>query len=556
MLGRLTIRDFAVIDQVDIEWSDGLCVLTGETGAGKSILLDALGLALGRRGEARFVRADAPQASVTALFDLPDAHPASAILNESGLVWESPLMLRRVIGRDGRSRAFINDQPATIALLSRLGDALLEIHGQNDRIGLLDPATHRETLDHFGKAQDLRATVQARFTAWQDANATLAAAREAHTDAARSAAELRAALDELEALDPKPGEDHALAQQRAMLQDAETITTAISEAGALLSGDHPIDAALHGARRHLAAAGRRAGDALDDVLAAVDRASIEVGEAIAELDRVAHSLNLDPSQLDSIEKRLFALRGAARRHDVTPDDLPTVQNGLSAKLEALEHGDTHLAALETAVSTARAGYEEAARKLTKAREKAAKALDRAVNSELDGLMMGKARFTTQLVSLPTDAWTGAGAERVQFEVATNPGAAPGPLQKIASGGELSRFMLALKVALADVKATDTLVFDEVDAGIGGATADAVGARLARLGQTHQVLVVTHQPQVAGRGRQHYRVTKDAGKNSTHTIVEHLAEAERREEIARMIAGAEVTEEARAAASQLITGSAV
>lgn len=558
MLEQLSIRDLVVIEQVDIEFAAGLNVLTGETGAGKSILLDALGLALGRRGDAGLVRTGADRASVTARFGITRRHPAGPVLAAHDLLDETAagngaeLILRRVVSADGRSRAFINDRPATVGLLAEIGEALLEIHGQHDRIGLLDPATHRATLDSFAKADDLAATCAEAHRLWRERRNAQESARADAAAAERDAVALRDALDELQALDPKPGEDAVLAEQRAMLQDSDAIRHALAEAADLLGGEHPVDEALGRARRRLAEAGRRVGGRLDDVLGALDRAAIEVGEAVAALDRTGHDLNRDPGQLEAVESRLFALRAAARRHGVAPDSLNVVAEDLEARLNRVMSIDDHLNALAEAVRAARADFATAAGALSRARAKAAKRLDRAVNAEMAGLKMEKARFTTRLEALNDTDWSQHGAERIRFEVATNPGAAPGPLHKIASGGELSRFMLALKVALAGAHGTGTLVFDEVDAGIGGATADAVGARLARLGRDHQVLVVTHQPQVAGRADHHFRVSKSLADDRSLTRVELLDDTRRREEIARMLAGAEVTDEARAAADRLIT----
>lgn len=552
MLRSLSIRDVVLIDQLTLTFDNALCVLTGETGAGKSILLDSLGLALGMRAEARLVRHGASQASVTAEFDLPDGPQVAALLEEQSIATEDgSLLLRRTLAPDGRSRAFINDQPVSVGLLRQLGDLLVEIHGQFESQKLTNPAAHRGLLDAFSGATDALGAVSSTWQAWRAAAAARKTAAESLEQARREEDFLRHTVDELGALAPEPGEAETLAQERARLMHGEKLAEALQEAAAALNEGRGVETGLLGALRALERVRENAAGALDGTIDALERALSEAAEGQAQLDRASAELDLDPAHLERAEERLFALRAQARKHDVDVDDLAGLLERFQSQLAALEDGGADLARLEAEEATARQAYIRAAERLSAARTQAAAALDHAVAAELEPLKLGKAAFVTCVEPLSEEKWGGDGMDDVAFRVATNPGAPPGPLNKIASGGELSRFMLALKAVLASADQVPTLVFDEVDAGIGGATAAAVGERLAALGGQAQVLVVTHSPQVAARGGQHMRVSKAGIESTTRTTVEPLDAKAREEEIARMLAGTEVTTEARAAAQSLL-----
>jgi DNA repair protein RecN (Recombination protein N) len=557
MLFGLSIRDVVLIDRLDLAFRPGLCVLTGETGAGKSILLDALGLALGVRAESGLVRQGAEQASVAAEFELPHDHPARRLLDEAGIVAESDIIvLRRVVNADGRSRAFIDDQPASIGLLRQIGEMLVEIEGQFAQTGLLDPATHRETLDDYGVDRAARDQLTLSWSIWrllvkdrEAAEAALARAR-ADEDFARRA------MAEIAALDPKPGEEASLAAERALLGNRERLAEALAAALAELAGDRGGERALHAAARGLERLRDRSGGKLDAAIGALERAIAETRDAIAELESAARAVDRGAVSLDDIEERLFALRALARKHNVTVESLPLLKDDIAAKVAALDDGGAAIAGLKRREEQARQAYMTAADAVTKARAAAAKKLDAAIMKELPALKLEKAQFRTALTPLPEAEWGVPGRERIHFEIATLAGAAFGPLARIASGGELARFMLALKVVLARTSSVPTLVFDEVDSGVGGATAAAVGERLHRLAKERQVLVVTHSPQVAARAAHHWRVAKSEGRSRSLTRVDELDDGARREEIARMLSGSAVTAEARAAAASLMAGARV
>ncbi len=566
MLASLSIRNVVLIDQLDLSFEAGLCTLTGETGAGKSILLDALGLALGFRAEKTLVRAGADQAAVTAEFNLSHGHPALALLAEQGMDAEHSLLLRRVLGGDGRSRAFINDQPVSVGLLRAMGGMMVEIEGQFAEQGLLDPATHRETLDAFGGLGPLTRKVAATWQTWRQAvDAHEAAARNRDSAMAREA-ELRHHLGEIEALDPKPGEEAELDQLRSVMAHGEKLVAALNAAcaeisGAEMSGGTTADAksgrgvedSLNAARAHLEKVASHAPAQLKPALDTLDRAALEVAEALALLHDFGGQLESDPAKLQEIEDRFFALRDLARKHNVAVDDLPKLREQLSAELDSLAGGGDTLAQLAENVTATRDAFDSACGDLSGKRAAAAKKLDRSVSAELPALKLEKAQFATRLDPLEASQWGEHGAERISFEVTTNPGTPPGPINRIASGGEMARFMLALKVVVADGGSAATLVFDEVDSGVGGAVAAAVGERLSRLGQGRQVLVITHSPQVAARGGHHLRIIKE-GRDATDTVittVDTLDDEARREEIARMLSGKQVTDEARAAADSLL-----
>ncbi len=559
MLTALAIRDVVLIERLDLAFGAGLTVLTGETGAGKSILLDSLGLALGGRSEQGLVRAGAEQASVAAAFAPPAGHPAYALLAEQGLGADEGIVLRRIIGLDGRSRAFINDQPVGAALLRRVGGLLVEVQGQHDQMGLADPMTHAGLLDAYGVTPGLRIAVATDHAAWREATSALSAAREAIAKAMREEEWLRHAVEELSNLAAEPGEEERLAAERQRLQQGEKRAEAIAAAVSELT---PRDRRSGGPAAALRAAGRalqrlvpsNAPDALNPAaaaMAALERAEEALSEAETVLSRLADAVEADPRLLENVEERLFALRAAARKHGIAIAALPGLRETLRGRLEALETGTARVEELEHQAGMARERFAASCAKLSEVRRKAAERLDRAIARELPPLKLERARFTASVAALPDTAWTAQGADEVRFLIATNPGQTPGALAKIASGGELSRLMLALKVVLAGGSTVPTLVFDEVDSGIGGATAAAVGERLARVADEVQVLLVTHSPQVAARGGAHLRVAKHVAKGRAETRVEPLLGAERQEEIARMLAGETVTEAARAAARSLM-----
>jgi DNA repair protein RecN (Recombination protein N) len=563
MLSALSIRDVVLIERLDLSFGVGLTVLTGETGAGKSILLDSLGLALGARAEAGLVRPGAEQASVSASFAPPAGHPIGVLLAEQGLDAEDDVVLRRVLTKDGRSRAFINDQPVGVALLRRAGALLVEVQGQHEQIGLADPASHVAMLDAFGAPRPLREATATAWRDWRSALTALQAAREAIAEAERDEAWLRHAVEELAGLAPQEGEEERLANERQRLQQGERCAEAIAAA---LSELAPRDRRSAGPAASLRAASRAlqrlvAPHQPDSVnpaasaVAALERAEEAVAEAESLLTRMSADADADPRLLEQAEERLFALRAVARKHAVAVPDLPALLDSLRSRLAALDTGAAEVATLEQAVVRTRESYKESAKLLAVARRVAANRLDRAVAKELPPLRLGKARFRADVAALEEADWGPTGADMVRFLIATNPGQEFAALGRIASGGELSRLMLALKVVLSSGSSVPTLVFDEVDADVGGATAAAVGERLTRVAERVQVLVVTHSPQVAARGGAHLRVSKSAARGRTATMVDQLDARERREEIARMLAGETVTEAARAAADDLLGATA-
>lgn len=556
MLTALSIRDVVLIDRLDLTFEDGLCALTGETGAGKSILLDALGLAIGARGDSALVAAGAERAVVTAAFDLAAAHPARTLLVEQG--FDDPgreLVLRRMLQSDGRGRAFVNDQPASVGLLRQLGESLIEIQGQFEPRGLIDPATHRTLLDGYAGLEGQVRAVRDAHRAWRDAAAAREEAERAAGAAARDRDFLEHSVAELVRLDPRSGEEAELAERRLRLMHAEQIVEAMNAASLELTGARNVDDALQAAQKHLARVADKAGGALDGTLQALERAVLEAAEAVRALEAAGDAIDLDRQGLEEIEERLFSLRAVARKHQVPVDDLAALRERMAGEL-ALAHDRTDaVARLKRAEADARTRYEQLARALGIARRTAAARLDAAVNAELPPLRLDKAHFVTSLEERAEEAWGPEGMDRISFLVSTNPGTKEGPLSKVASGGELSRIMLALKVVAAEPGSVPTLVFDEVDANVGGATAHAVGERLARLAEGLQVLVITHSPQVAARATDHLRVEKETSHGGTATVtrVTRLDQAKRREEIARMLSGAAITDEARAAASRLLEG---
>jgi DNA repair protein RecN (Recombination protein N) len=562
MLTALSIRDVVLIERLDLTFEQGLTVLTGETGAGKSILLDSLGLALGARAESGLVRASAEQATVTACFSPPGDHAVSAVLEEHGLAAEDEIVLRRIVTKDGRSRAFVNDHPVGVGLLRRIGALLVEVQGQHEQMSLADPASHAALLDAFGVPGPSRSAVSDTWRTWRDAMSRLDQAREAIAAAERDEEWLRHAVHELATLAPRIGEEETLARERQRLQQNERRAEAIAAALAELT---PRDrrnsgpaASLRAASRslqRLAPAGQpeAGGNPADPALAALERAEEALAEAETLLSRLIADADVDPRLLEQSEERLFALRASARKHGVAVPDLPALLDTLAARLAALETGEAEITALEQAARDGKDRYVTAATALSATRSGAAAKLQKAVATELPPLRLDKARFFAEVTTTVETGWGPGGMDQVRFLIATNPGQEPGPLARVASGGELSRLMLAMKVVLSAGSAVPTLVFDEVDSGIGGATAAAVGERLVRVAEGVQVLVVTHSPQVAARGAAHLRVAKAAARDRAATTVDQLAPEARREEIARMLAGEIITESARAAADELLRG---
>ncbi len=556
MLRNLSIRDVVLIGSLDISFNRGLGVLTGETGAGKSILLDSLGLSLGMRADAKLVRHGATRALVTAVFDLAAGHPIHNILADQGIDCEDgdeTLILRRLVNVDGRSRAFINDQAVSISLLRRIGESLVEIHGQLENHHLLDPASHGPLLDAYSGTGRLIDIVSANFDKWQRASMARLEAEEKLALARRDEEFLRHAVAELTALDPKPGEESELASKRALMMHGEKMLEAMNKASEELSSGRGAVDALGAALRHLEGVADKCEGRLDEAIAALASAAREAAEGSDQLERAVASLDLDPQSLENAEERLFAIRGLARKHNVDVDSLPALSRDMADQLASVEDGGNRLVHLESEEKTARAAYIEAAEKLRAARRAGAVCLDKAVSEELAPLKMGKAKFSTLVEPVEEANWGKGGYDRIRFQVATNPGMPPGPLQRISSGGELARFMLALKVVLADADQVPSIVFDEVDSGVGGAVAAAIGERMVGLSKNIQVLVLTHSPQVAARGAYHWRVSKSETGDGVVTSVELLSDDGRVEEIARMLAGENITDEARAAAASLLRG---
>jgi len=557
MLVRLSIRDIVLIDSLDLDFGKGLITLTGETGAGKSILLDAFMLALGGRGDAGLVRAGCEQGQVTAAFDLPGDHPALLAAREFGLASDDELVLRRVQTADGRTRAFVNDQPTTAQALRAIGATLVEIHCQHDDRALVDPTAHRALVDAHGGLTAKLDEVRALFAAWRSATRALAE-EEARVAKARAEADyLRHAHEEMRKLAPQPGEEAALAERRQFMQRAEKVATDLRDALEIFSSETAPGPQIAQTARRLERRLVQAPQVLEPPARALAQAVDALGVAEQALEQALAETAYDPAELERVEERLFALRGAARKYQATVEALPALAEKFAGDIEALDASEARLAQLDRARAAAKGAFDVAAAALSAARRMAAQKLDALVDSELKPLRLEGAHFMTEITSDPQSPGP-EGIDHVEFRVQTNPGSRPGPLTKVASGGELARFMLALKVVLADRGSAPTLVFDEIDTGVGGAVADAIGQRLAHLAERAQVLAVTHAPQVAARAGRHYRISKGAtakaGKDKrVATQVAILAEAERREEIARMLSGAAITDEARAAAARLLEG---
>jgi DNA repair protein RecN (Recombination protein N) len=551
MLTGLSIRDFVMIESLDLELESGLCVLTGETGAGKSILLDALGLCLGDRASAGLVRKGKPQADVTAVFDLPPSHSIQALLEDHDLSATGQLILRRVVSSEGRSRAFANDRPVSAGFLRDLGMTIVEVQGQHDLAFLFDSSNHRYLLDQYAGLEVELEKVVAAFNALRMAEEALDYAR-AELEQVRADEDfMRHVVEEMETLGLKADEEDTLAAERSLLIHADRLVGSLSEALDSLTSEDGAQIALRRSERALERSVDNAVGRFDEVLFTLQRAGAEAMEAVALLEELNREFNGDPARLAMVEERLFDLRSLARKHNTVVSALPALHEEFVERLAKIDSGENKLSELSRAVKVCHLAYQDSAENLSDMRRVSAEAFDRAVNAELPPLKLGDAIVETSIEALPEDHWGREGMDRVTFHIATGPGQQMGPLSKVASGGELSRIMLALKVVLSQTRSSRTLIFDEVDRGIGGATADAVGARLEQLAQDTQVLVVTHSPQVAARGNHHWLIRKTTDDDRAKTIVDRLNAETRREELARMLAGARITDEARAAADSLI-----
>lgn len=551
MLEHLHISNVVLIEKLSLDFAKGLCALTGETGAGKSILLDSLGLAMGARSEARLVRKGEDMASVTASFSLEKPDSFKALAEENGLEINGELILRRQVNADGRSRAWVNDQPVSITLLKEIGDMLVEYHGQFETHGLLNPKTHQSFLDEYAGLEIELKRLEEYWTSWREAKRELANAR-AQAEKAKAEEEyIRTSVEDLSALDPQENEEDGLLDQRTRLKNKDQIIQTLRGALEGLISEEGAESRLVQTARLLEKSGDKLGEKGADIISLLDRSIENTREAAGAIENMAHEFDEGGISLEQLEDRLYALRDQARKHGCNVNELPKKLEELAKSLELIDGQETALDELEKKVASARSAYERLADEVSERRKEKANILDELVMKELMPLKLERAVFTTQVITEDEDAWGAKGKDTVCFLVATNPGAEPGPINKIASGGEMARFMLALKVVLAEVGSAQTLVFDEVDTGIGGATADAVGQRLAKLAQYKQILVVTHSPQVAASASTHWIVAKGGDENVTTTVIALDNPEKRREEIARMLAGAQITEEARAAAGKLL-----
>ena len=553
MLLSLSIRNVVLIDKLDLDFRSGLSVLTGETGAGKSILLDSLGLVLGSRAETSLIRHGEEKLAVAASFSLPEPeNPLWAMFSEAELEVEDELIIKRVLSRDGKGKIFINDQPVSAKFLKDAGKYLVEIHGQFDNQGLLNPANHRDVLDAFGGYGALLENTSAKYRAYHEAQKARKEAEEAILHAKDEEENLRHWVSELEKISPVAGEEDELGKRRLELMNAEKIIENLSYAYGAITQGADVLSALRQAQTAIYKANDMVDGKYSEIIDALEQAMIQADEAVNQIEGASSNISVDTGELEEIEGRLFALRGLARKHQVEIDALPQVLVDFKQRLNNIEFGEEGLMKLRKSEDAAKQEYVKAANELSAARKNAADRLDKAVMQELPPLKMEKARFVTELSRTEEGSWGEKGFDTAMFTVATNPNSPQGPINKIASGGELARFMLALKVNLAQSSSVETMIFDEVDAGVGGATAQAVGERLSRLAQGVQVLVVTHSPQVAAKGNNHFKVAKETVANVTTTNVRELFEAEKCEEIARMLAGEVISDEARAAAKVLMT----
>lgn len=556
MLSTLSIRDIVLIDKLDLQFTAGMSVLTGETGAGKSILLDSLSLALGGRGDAGLVRHGQKQGQVTAAFDVPMSHPVRALLKENDLEHDADIILRRVQSQDGRTRAFVNDAPVSAGLMRQVGTLLVEVHGQHDDRALVDPESHRQILDSFGGLEELASEVRSASRAVRNAEKALKDHVARIEEARKEADYLRDSVDELNALDPQPGEEETLALRRQDMMQVEKIAGDLQEAYDTLDGTASPIPELASLLRRLERKVDQAPAYLTSVVESLGSALDHLEDGRSGLETALRDTNFDRGELEQTEERLFALRAASRKYSRPVDDLGALRDQMASDLADLDAGEDKLQALEQAVKDARAAYDGLAKDLSDRRAATARALEDAVHAELPALKLERARFIIQQ-DVDPERRGSDGIDAIEFWAQTNPGTRPGPMFKVASGGELSRFLLALKVSLADKGSAPTLVFDEIDTGVGGAVAEAIGVRLARLAEQVQVLTVTHAPQVAARAEGHFLIEKgDVDGERVATRVTHIADEDRREEVARMLAGSTITEEARMAADRLLHGTLV
>ena len=548
MLLSLSVRNVVLIDSLDIDFGEGFCVFTGETGAGKSILLDSLGLAIGKRAESRLVRSGEEKASVTAQFDVTSE--IKNILSEHDID-DGELIIRRVIHSDGKSKCFINDNPASLSLVQEIASKLIEIHGQHDQRGLLDNSTHIKVLDAYGRLEADLEKVGSSYKIMKEAKKKYEETAMLAEKAKREEDYLRHVVKELEALDPKQGEEEELTTQRAMLMNAEKILDSLKDSMNELSGNVDIESSIRSAERVLSRNNEKAGGAFGPAIEALDKAGNEIGEAIAIMDSIGRDLDVDGTKLEQVEERLFALKDLGRKYNKQVDELADYREEVRAQINLIESQDEELGKLKIELENALNQYIKYSSQLSEKRKKLAKEFEDKVMEELKPLKMENSRFKVEISPLEEEKYGASGIDKISFVVSTNPGSPFGNLAKIASGGELSRFMLALKVVLSDVRSVPTIIFDEIDTGIGGAVADAVGKRLKLLSKNFQVMCVTHQPQVASYGAKHFRIEKSGKDGKVATSVEELSETAKKEEIARMLAGASITKEARAAAGKLM-----
>ncbi|MAV88561.1 MAG: DNA repair protein RecN [Rhodospirillaceae bacterium] len=549
MLLSLSIRNVVLIDYLNINFENGLVVLSGETGSGKSILLDALGLAIGARADADLVRYNSKLITVIAEFQMPNNGLIEKLLNDHGIEMDSALLLKRTVSIEGRSRAFINDQPVNIAFLKRIGELLVEIHGQLETHGLLDPINHRKILDDYGNYPELLESVSRSFKKWKDAQTLYQSKVEEFNKVKKEEEFVRFSVDELVEINPRENDEQLLSDKRSLLMNAGNLIMVTKEAFEQLTNS--IEPNLREVIQKVMRSLEKAGGKFDQLASCLERSLLEATEAISEIELLSEQLSSRPDDLEKTEERLFRLRALARKHQVPVSELPELLLRLEKQLATLIDGESNLKIMEEEIIGLKNTYKSDCENLTLTRSKVSSELDDLVSLELHPLKLEAARFVTQLIELPESDWNEYGVESISFKVQTNPNTELGPLNKIASGGELARIMLALKVILADSIKIPTIIFDEVDAGIGGAAAAAVGDRLEKLGINTQVLVITHSPQVASRGNNHFRIIKESDKDGNRIILSPLTSISRTEEIARMLSGSEITDEARAAALKLI-----
>ena len=553
MLKNLSISNFLLIDNLEIEFTSGLCVLTGETGSGKSILVDAIGLMVGMRGDTEYIQSGFDQCSVSGEFELSQDNGIKNILIENGIEIQSQLILRRVLSLGGRSRAFINDIPVSVGLLRLVGGRLIEIHNQFDTYGLLDPVNHQAILDEYAKLENMITQTAKQYKSWKNAETTLSARIREYKSLKDEEELLNYTLKELNAIEPKSGEEEELTSRRKFLMSSEELRVVITDIFKNLEDTNGVNDNLRSNLGQIEKVLDKSGGKLDIVYSALERSVIEANEAATELENLIGSLDAEPGELELVEDRLFALKSLARKHSTTVDELSDLRASLEMQINDLDGIDSNIRDLEDKVEKRRQDFLEIARELSQARQKACNKLGEQVTKELGPLKLGSAQFIASIEPLEENEWSDQGCERIAFLVKTNPNTQLGPIHKVASGGELARLMLALKVCLAGAKSPGTIIFDEVDSGIGGATASAVGKRLLMLSKNTQVLVVTHSPQVTAKATMHWNVAKSENGKHSKTILKNLDDDQRKEEIARMLSGEKITEEARAAAEKLIFG---